>query len=112
SCSIATLPAGTSASFTLTSQVPGGTTGVTYSNIATVTSASDPNVENNSSPAVTLVTGTVPTAAPVQYVYDELSRLIAAIDPSGNAAKYVYDPAGNTTQIVSLSAGTLGIIDF
>jgi YD repeat-containing protein len=33
--------------------------------------------------------------ADVQYVYDENGRLAGVIDPSGNAAQYNYDAAGN-----------------
>ena len=35
----------------------------------------------------------------VYYVYDELNRLIAIVDPYGNAASYTYDAIGNILNI-------------
>src|SRR5258708_203089 len=31
----------------------------------------------------------------IQYFYDELGRLIAVVDPSGDTATYTYDAVGN-----------------
>jgi YD repeat-containing protein len=38
-------------------------------------------------------------AQEVRYVYDALNRLVAVVDPQGNAAEYVYDPVGNLRAI-------------
>lgn len=47
-CSIATLPVNTTATFTLVGHIPSGTpSGTTYSNKATLTSNNDPNSEND-----------------------------------------------------------------
>jgi uncharacterized repeat protein (TIGR01451 family) len=48
-CGIALFPSGSSATFTLVGHVPSGSTGRTYSNVASVTSDNDPNSENDSS---------------------------------------------------------------
>jgi uncharacterized repeat protein (TIGR01451 family) len=48
-CSIALFPNGSSATFTLVGHVPSGSTGRTYSNVASMTSDNDPNSENDSS---------------------------------------------------------------
>jgi len=52
-CSLATLPNGASATFTLTAQAPASSG--TFNNTATVTSANDPNPENDSSSVGTTV---------------------------------------------------------
>ena len=36
---------------------------------------------------------------PINYVYDELGRLVAVIDKDGNAATYAYDAVGNLLSI-------------
>jgi large repetitive protein len=55
-CTIATMASGTSANFTLTGAVPGGTApGTTYGNTASVKSAQDPSPENDSSSVFTTV---------------------------------------------------------
>lgn len=43
----------------------------------------------------------------VQYAYDELGRLVAVVDPDGNAAIYVYDAVGNLLSIQRVDAATL-----
>jgi RHS repeat-associated protein len=60
-----------------------------------------------------------PTAAITQpnqitYVYDELGRLEAAIDPAATngIAKYTYDPRGNLVSIGRQSTATTSIVDF
>lgn len=46
---------------------------------------------------------------PVNYVYDELGRLVSVIDPSGDAANYVYDAVGNLLSIARAGTGTVSI---
>lgn len=47
------------------------------------------------------------------YVYDDLNRLTAVVDPQGNAATYTYDAVGNILRIerfdTSAIAGAVGI---
>jgi YD repeat-containing protein len=38
-------------------------------------------------------------AATVLYLYDDLGRLIAEIDPAGDATRYTYDAAGNLLSV-------------
>ena len=46
------------------------------------------------------------------YVYDAGSRLIAVVDPSGNAATYSYDNAGNLVGIGKPSSSVVSIFGF
>jgi YD repeat-containing protein len=48
----------------------------------------------------------------ITYVYDELGRLIAVIDPSGDTARYNYDAVGNILSITRQSSSTLSFISF
>jgi YD repeat-containing protein len=48
----------------------------------------------------------------IQYVYDDLGRLIMVIDPSGNAAEYVYDAVGNILEIRRSTLAGVAILDF
>src|SRR5881396_3388713 len=45
----------------------------------------------------------------VQYFYDELGRLVAVVDSTGNAAVYVYDEVGNLLRIDRFTSGATGI---
>jgi YD repeat-containing protein len=49
------------------------------------------------------------TNGPVQYVYDELGRLIAVIDANGNAAVYNYDAVGNILSIGRYTSSQVAI---
>lgn len=44
---------------------------------------------------------------PIQYVYDELGRLVAVVDRTGDAAIYVYDAVGNILAIQRIDAANL-----
>jgi YD repeat-containing protein len=48
----------------------------------------------------------------IQYVYDDLGRLLAVIDASGQAAIYTYDAVGNVLSITRQSASTVTILTF
>jgi YD repeat-containing protein len=49
---------------------------------------------------------------PISYVYDDLGRLAAVIDPSGNAASDQYDAVGNILAITRYSAGQTSVLNF
>jgi YD repeat-containing protein len=51
-------------------------------------------------------------AATVEYTYDANGRLKGVYAPSGDAAQYVYDPAGNMTQILRFASTSLSIVEF
>jgi YD repeat-containing protein len=51
-------------------------------------------------------------AKPINYVYDELGRLISVIDSSGDTAKYKYDAVGNILSISRQNSNLLSIISF
>ena len=46
------------------------------------------------------------------YLYDELGRLKAVVTPSGDAAIYNYDAAGNIVSITRQPANTVSIVGF
>jgi YD repeat-containing protein len=50
------------------------------------------------------------TAVPINYVYDVLGRLVAAINPSGDTAIYSYDAVGNLLKISRQNSAQLSII--
>lgn len=50
--------------------------------------------------------------ADVQYVYDELGRLVQVINPSGTSVQYTYDAAGNITAVRQLATTTPSITEF
>jgi YD repeat-containing protein len=53
-----------------------------------------------------------PVSGPVTYVYDELGRLVGAIDAAGNAAVYNYDAVGNILSIQRFSSTQVSVTSF
>jgi YD repeat-containing protein len=51
-------------------------------------------------------------SGPVQYVYDELGRLVGVIAANGDAAAYHYDAVGNLLSITRSTASQVSIIEF
>ena len=49
---------------------------------------------------------------PVKYVYDDLGRLAATIDPAGDTARFNYDSVGNLLSITRQSSTLVSIIEF
>ncbi|MGH7313496.1 MAG: IPT/TIG domain-containing protein [Candidatus Rokuibacteriota bacterium] len=45
--------------------------------------------------------------AAIQYVYDDLNRLIAVVDQQGNVGFYTYDPVGNILKIERFDAAAI-----
>jgi YD repeat-containing protein len=54
----------------------------------------------------------VSLAATVLYVYDELGRLVAEIDPAAETTTYTYDAAGNLLAVSRGSSSQFRIISF
>ena len=48
----------------------------------------------------------------IVYVYDELGRLIAVINPAGDTATYTYDSVGNVLSISRYSSSVVSVIEF
>jgi len=48
----------------------------------------------------------------IQYVYDELGRLIAVVDPASDTATYTYDAVGNILSIGRHASTQVSIISF
>ncbi len=48
----------------------------------------------------------------VRYVYDQLGRLVLAVDDAGNATTYVYDAAGNLLSVTRGAAGQVAVLAF
>ena len=61
--------------------------------------------------AALLLTGAA-SAATVLYVYDDLGRLVAAVDPSGQTTVYTYDGAGNLLSVSNTSSSQLSVVSF
>ncbi len=59
-----------------------------------------------------ILTSLVVAQSGITYVYDELGRLIAVSDPSGDTARYSYDAVGNILSISRYSSSTLSLINF
>ena len=55
---------------------------------------------------------TQPLAATVRYVYDEIGRLTAAIDPDGDTLEYAYDDVGNLLSVTRRSTIAVSIVSF
>jgi YD repeat-containing protein len=49
---------------------------------------------------------------PVNYIYDDLGRLVGVIDVYGNAAEYSYDAVGNILSISRFNSNQVSIIQF
>src|SRR5262252_3641486 len=45
----------------------------------------------------------------IQYVYDDVGRLISVVDPAGDTAVYHYDAVGNVTSIDRHSSAQVSI---
>lgn len=51
-------------------------------------------------------------AGPITNIYDELGRLVAVVDPTGETATYSYDAVGNLQSITRSNSSQLSIIEF
>ena len=51
-------------------------------------------------------------AQTVQYVYDELGRLVGVVAPNGESAVYTYDAVGNLLSIARHAASAVTIVEF
>jgi YD repeat-containing protein len=51
-------------------------------------------------------------AQSVQYVYDELGRLIAAVNPAGETTLYSYDEVGNLVSVSRASSSQVSVLSF
>jgi uncharacterized repeat protein (TIGR01451 family) len=109
SCTAATFPAGATTTFTLTGHIPAGTpSGTAFSNTATVSSANDPNEENNSSFTVLTVSsvdiGVVKLGPPSVTAGTNISYTITVSNGGPDTALNVtlHDPLPPNTTFVSL----------
>ena len=48
----------------------------------------------------------------VRYVYDELGRLVAVVDPAGETTRYTYDEVGNIVSVSRQSSSQVSIVAF
>jgi YD repeat-containing protein len=51
-------------------------------------------------------------AATVQYIYDEVGRLIAIVDPAGETTQYSYDDVGNILSVSRRSSAQVSVLSF
>jgi YD repeat-containing protein len=54
----------------------------------------------------------VPETSGVVYAYDELNRLRAVVNPTGEAARYEYDAVGNLLAITRYDSSQVSIVEF
>jgi YD repeat-containing protein len=54
----------------------------------------------------------VAQSQPINYIYDELGRLVAVIDPNGDSAAYAYDAVGNILSITRRTASQVSVVEF
>lgn len=54
----------------------------------------------------------LPAQGNITYVYDDLGRLVAVIDPSGDTARYYYDAVGNLLSISRAPSSQVSILYF
>lgn len=79
--------------------------------------ASAAGYETKTQSSVSVTNGSTTTLnislpVPINYVYDELGRLVSVIDKDGNAATYSYDAVGNLLSISRQVPTTVAIIRF
>jgi len=113
-CTIATLAAGTTATFTFVGHVPNGTaSGTTYTNTASVTSDSDPNGENDSATTTAAVSSadiavvkSGPATAVAGAVFDYVITLSnGGPDPAVSASFTDPLPSGITFLALAQNSG-------
>jgi YD repeat-containing protein len=69
------------------------------------------SVADGGAVTVNLVLGAqAPTT--IQYVYDELGRLVGVVDATGDTATYAYDAVGNVLSIGRHQSSQISIVDF
>ena len=103
SCDNSPVPTGKS-TFTLIGHIPSGEpNGTVYDNIASISSDSDPNSENNSATLTTTVVSAAPTlttqASPSVQTADAISdmaTLSGGMNPTGTITFFVYGPDDST----------------
>jgi YD repeat-containing protein len=61
---------------------------------------------------VLLLVSVVSAQNPISYIYDDLGRLIAAVDPASDTAIYNYDSVGNVTSISRQASSQTSILAF
>ena len=88
-------------SYTVQASAAGFNTGLSPN--ATVTSNNSTTVD------FSLTAG---TNNPIKYVYDDLGRLTAVIDPAGDTARYTYDSVGNLLSITRQSSTLVSVLEF
>lgn len=49
---------------------------------------------------------------PIEYVYDDLGRLIEAVDPAANKVTYVYDADGNLVSVTQAAVTQVTVLNF
>jgi RHS repeat-associated protein len=61
-------------------------------------------------PARVAPAAAVAGAEPIQYAYDDASRLVGVTDPAGDTAAYAYDEAGNLTSITRQPSSQVSVL--
>ena len=74
--------------------------------------AIDNDGESATSSPVQIVVNADLISGPIDFVYDELGRLVGISEASGKGAVYRYDAAGNVLSITRNAAGSVSIAEF
>ena len=48
----------------------------------------------------------------ITYIYDEMGRLVGAVDPNGETTRYAYDAVGNVTSVSRQSSSQTSVVEF
>jgi len=65
-----------------------------------------------SAPSSTTANFSLVEAGPFTNIYDEVGRLVAVVDPTGDTVRYSYDAVGNLLSITRASSSSLSVIEF
>ena len=60
--------------------------------------------------AVLMIAWPAVAQQPIQYIYDDLGRLVGVVDPAADTAVYSYDAVGNLLSIARFASTTVSII--
>ena len=117
-CTNPTFPAGTTSTFVLTGHIPAGTpAGTEYQNVATVSSSTDPNPENDSSSATTtsaIAAPTLTTQASASVLLggsiSDTATLSGGTSPSGTITFFAYGPDDSTCGASPVFVSTVSVV--
>src|SRR2546430_1406029 len=117
SCAVASLPVSSNSTFSITGHIPSGEpAGTIYTNTASVTSANDPNSENDNSDASTSVVAAAPTlttqaSGPVLLggSISDTATLTGGAGATGSITFFAYGPNDSTCSTAPVFTSTVSV---